>query len=230
MKNIVFAAGLALFATSAHAATYDFIDAIDGVGGPINESIWTEFDTGDFSYFGGPSISLTGTAGGSTAFAYADAGGAGFGVCRNATSSSVINKAAPGAGNVCAPGSDDSIQSAYDELLKITANSNGTLISSITVNANHDGNLAAGDKVIISGVEITLSSSDIVGGAYTHIVGTVFAMGDFLTVESAGGANGPHLYLSAMEVSSVPVPAALSLLLAGLGGFGVMAQRKRKAG
>ena len=232
IKKLLLAAGLTLSAASAQSATYDFIDAIDGAGGPINESIWTEFDTGDFAYFTGPSISLTGTSGGNAAYAYADAGTAGFGVCRTPltpATGTYVDLAKPGKSNVCDPGSDDSIQSAFEELLKITANEAGTRISSITVNANHDGKLMEGDKVKINGVEITLTAADIVGGYYTHTVDRVFGIGDFLTVESVGGASGPHLYLSGMEVSAVPVPAALPLLLAGLGGLGFMGRRRRKA-
>jgi hypothetical protein len=224
MKKIVCAAVLAFAATGAQAATYDLIDAIDGAGGPINESIWSEFNTSDFSYFDGPSVSLSGAAGTAAAYAYADAGTAGFGVCRTPSSNNFVNVANPGWGNVCNPGSDDSIQSEFDEVLMITANENSVLIKSITVNANHDGRLKAGDKVKIGGVEITLGAGDIVNGYYTHVVGTVFNINDILTVESV---DRPHLYLSAIELSSIPLPAPAFLLIGGLGALGAASRRRK---
>lgn len=47
---------------------------------------------------------------------------------------------------------------------------------------------------------------------------------------STGNGGAPEIYLDAMTVSSVPVPAALPLLLAGIGGLGLMGRRRRKMG
>ena len=251
-KSLITAAVFAFSASVANAAsfTYDFIDAIDGATGPINESIWTSYTTvGDPYYVGGPGVTLTGhnitgqdANGGNIyrdVYAYADASTAGFGVCQRPRTQDVgnVNVAKPYASNgqnVCYNGGDDSIQTAasnseslYDEVLRITIESNWSGALFAVINANHDGpGLMIGQTFTLDGVVQTVTA----GGYYTSgskgyfrvYLGNSFTAGDSFEI---GSANNPNLYLSA--ITDVPLPAGLVLMLTGLGGIAVARRRAR---
>lgn len=235
------AAGLMLAASSVSAATYDFVHAIDS--GTLGESYYTTFNTADHSDFSGlPSVSLDagyydyGT--GSfvdTPYVYADYGNAGFGACRAVLDGTSAGADTGNQDNKCAPSSDDSIQSVQlasgtwvSEYLKITFNE-GTQLTSLTVDANHDGGLTPTSLFAVwatGDANWTFVQTDTLdNGFFTYALDKYFEAGTSLYLK----ADCNDIYLSAMEVSKVPLPASGLLLLGGLGGLAAVKRRRRKA-
>jgi len=234
--GLTVAAGLAFAASAVSAATYDFIDAIDN--GPLGESYYSTLTTGDYAYFTGPSISITAQyAGDPTVYVYADSDTAGLGVCRDASGGT---GARPGnTTNLCNPSSDDSIQSVFSntgqylgsEYLTLTFNED-TYLTSITVNANHDGPLTTSDYIWIwDGAWTPVQTAiltEVDGKSYfTYYFDKFFSAGSFISL----GGDCNNIYLSALEASppSVPAPAAGIMLLTGLGGMAAMRRRRKAA-
>jgi hypothetical protein len=84
--------------------------------------------------------------------------------------------------------------------------------------ANHDFISNEDDAITISGEVFETGSNGQV-----NLAGLMAA--DTYTFTSA--ASGKEIYLSVLEVSQVPLPAAGFLLLGALGGLGAMARRRK---
>ena len=161
-------------------------------------------------------------------FVYFDNGNAGIGVCRD------LNGAiADGTTNLCSPSSDDGMTSPH-EWLTFTATTSPMKIDSIWINSNHDATSILASVWEINGVTYDLTSG------YSMINDGGLRDGD-VKIELGGfwlgtgssfqviGTVAPDSYISALAISSVPIPAALPLLAAGLAGLGLAGRRKKKA-
>jgi hypothetical protein len=226
------AAGLlmAFFTTNASAVIFNFIDLTQKAGG-LGESSWSTLsasDHADLNHFG---ISITGHATDddpevagvpdTDQFAYLDWGNAGLGVCKDAVGAP--SGANPGSNtNSCQPSSDDNVTN--NEYLEFMFDQD-VRVDNIWFNNNHDGGFGAGDKVDI-GINMSLSDYAVMTG----YAGGANGIGSFLVKQGEKlhvAFNNEQFYISAMEVSAVPVPAAVWLFgtaMAGLLGF----QRRRR--
>ncbi|WP_282059241.1 VPLPA-CTERM sorting domain-containing protein [Roseobacter litoralis] len=203
------AAGVAVtLAGAASAATLDFIAFAAGNEQGVADGTTLNFDGLDVTFSAGP-------GGVGADYAYFDdlSGGkpAGLGVCTTLTSSAQCN-----------PSSDDNISmdgSTGPEWVTLTF---GDTLSSFMVtsfyDASHNSLATSNDTLFINGTEYTFAAALGVDFGGTDSV-------EFLY----GGTSASQFYVGGVEASIVPVPAALPLLLAGIGGLGFMARRKRKA-
>lgn len=159
---------------------------------------------------GGANVAITGSATNDddpNQFAYLDADAGGLGVCKDLTASLQ-----------CTPSNDDNL--TVEETLSFVFDRDVT-INNFWFNNNHDGGLATGDKVTIDGNQYDVALG-VVGGA-NGIGSFTVAAGDTLNVEY----YNQQLYISGMEVTSVPEPATLGLM--GLGLLGLALRSRRKA-
>jgi hypothetical protein len=220
-----------LFTTSAGAITIDFIDLTEKSGG-LGESSWSTLsatDHPDLNYFG---ISITGHASDDTArkdadpsnleqFAYLDWNNAGLGVCKDAIPPSGANSGSNS--NSCKPNSDDNVTT--NEYLEFMFDQD-VVVDNLWFNNNHDGGFNSGDKVDI-GIDMNLSDYAVMTG----YAGDNKGIGSFMVKQGEKlhvAFNNEQFYLSAMEISEVPVPAAVWLFgtaMAALLGF----RRRSKA-
>ncbi|WP_425092066.1 VPLPA-CTERM sorting domain-containing protein [Tropicimonas sp. S265A] len=230
MKTKIFAVAalaVSLSAGAVSAATYDFKAAAEP-GGGTGESIYSEFNTS--SLFAGPNLKITASASDDNdaeQFVYFDAGNAGMGVCKDPKSASAVNQTQSGGTNQCNPGSDDGLTTTF-ETLTFKATVSDMIIESIWINSNHDGKMPLTTEWMINGTTYGAAQmvSDSVSGTGDVKIdlGFKLSLGDSFTLH---GVTGPNSYVSAMAVSSVPVPASLLLLLGGLGAFGTMRARRK---
>jgi hypothetical protein len=220
-KIVPFAALLiALTATNANAVIFDFIDLTEKAGG-LGESSWSTLsasDHADLNYFG---ISITGHAsddGDANQFAYLDWNNAGLGVCKDANPPSGANTGS--SSNSCDPSSDDNVTT--NEHLEFTFDQD-VLVKNIWFNNNHDGRFnrdetAVDVDMVDIGIDMSLSAYALLEG----YAGDTNGIGSFLVKKGETlkvAFNNQQFYVSAMEVSAVPVPAAIWLFGSALIGF-----------
>lgn len=97
-----------------------------------------------------------------------------------------------------------------------------------------------GKKVVLDGLQIRDADHNLINGTDNAILinGQSFGTGENGQVVLAGlpaskiftftsGSSNEQIYLSVLEVSQVPLPAAGFLLLGALGGLGAMSKRRR---
>ena len=228
-----------LFSWNASAVTINFIDlteneiskgdATDGLG----ETAWTTltipaaFEPNTFG------LEITGHAtndNDNQQFAYLDWGTAGLGVCKDAV---VDNSSATGnTGNRCL--NDDGSSNAGDdnvtdhEYLELVFDQD-VVVDNLWFNNNHDGgfgtNSDGSEDMVTIGVGPLATVVDDPGGVFN---GNAFdlalgvGIGPFTVLQGEKlwiAFNNEQFYLSAMEVSAVPVPAAIWLFGSALVGF-----------
>ena len=227
------AAGLIFVSTSfgASAATFDFVDLIDGPGGvdgiangagDINgESSWSDsLVSGGWTKDG---ITLDVTASGSEwSDGFLDAGAAGLGVCSSEKGCvSGDSGAVTGDDNL---GFVGGASSGVLETLFLTFSKEVRITDLILRDADHN-ELVDGDLFWIAEL----------GGELAYTAGGVDLSGlgayGMFTIErrinSDGSAKGPELYISAMTVSAIPLPAGSLLLITGMGGIAALRRRRK---
>ncbi|HHH45249.1 MAG TPA: VPLPA-CTERM sorting domain-containing protein [Gammaproteobacteria bacterium] len=197
----VAAAALICGTTFAQADSFDFLAL-----GNSNERGYAGFTHSA----GGISVEATGSSadGKTPYFAYLDSGNAGLGVCKALTAS-----------NQCTPSSDDNV--TFNELLRLDFNRTVTLSEILFVNGSH-GTTFSGtfDLVIDGGPQTSYSLAHL----FTmDLTGKTF---DFINPNLLGDTdNLQQFYISSVEVSAVPVPAAAWLFVSGILGLVTVARR-----
>ena len=215
MKRLV--AALAAFsvlgAASAEAAVIDFLAAGNAAErGIANVAAGTSNLT-----LGGVAMRLTSTNTntGAAYFSYLDAGDAGLGVCKVVTSA-----------NQCNPSSDDNVTSSESVLIEFLAGP----LNIEKINLRLEGHvppttaaeLAKTLLIAINGGALTrYTFAQALAATFVNVSSIRFAFDDAMANSTAD-----QFYISSLVVT--PVPAALPLLLSGLGGLGLLS-RKRAA-
>ncbi len=77
---------------------------------------------------------------------------------------------------------------------------------------------------LLNGSVVNQFSSATGGWKYFGFAGIVF---DEIQVDFTGPANGPHMRLDNLQFEPVPIPAALPLMAAGIGGLALLARRRK---
>ncbi len=144
-------------------------------------------------------------------YAYMDSGNAGLGVCQQLT-----------ANLQCSPSSDDNV--TYNEQLRLDFGQTVTLSGITFVNGNHG---TAFDGVF----ELAVDNGPAASYNLTHLFPTTLTgqTFDFINPNLAGGSsasNGYQFYISSVNLSAVPVPAAAWLFGSGLLGLAGVARRR----
>jgi len=192
---------------SANASTtWDFVSMAN-----------SEYGISTLSLLGdGFTVDITGTKGGNAAYAYLDSGHGGLGVCGSLTP-----------GKQCSPASDDNITTG--EILTMTFN-NAVTIDKIWFNNNHDGDgTLDGNNINIGGLDYSLIRyNSVTLDDWTPLKSFYVAAGGSLSFRLADVSHD-QFYVSGMQVSAVPLPAAAWLFGSALLGFGAL-RRKQKAG
>ena len=205
---------ISVFSLNANAVVINFVELTEG-SGQLGESYW---DT--LSVAGAYGLEITGHATNDDdpdQFAYLDWNHAGLGVCKDGTGGSGAHS---GSGsNRCDPSSDDNV--TVGEYLQFSFDT-AVVVNNLWFNNSHDGGFDSADKVTIDGVGYDVTTG--YAGDGNGIGSFSLSAGQILEI----AYNNEEFYVSAMEVSAVPVPAAIWLFgtaLIGLVGFG-----KRKVG
>lgn len=257
MKQVLLSAACAVgLATSVHSATFDFVALADaGDTAAKNEGSWESRPTADYSFgsfdgltdtFTNSGIGVVATGGsynlladapvnlGNTS-AYLDKtccgnpGNAGLGAAKtsNLTNSFQAD-----------PGNDDNIG--------VSGGLGGDLdpiFEFVT--------LTFTDAVLLQGITFVDDDHVVLSSGFVGYSNVAYDLGDPVSFAemiigaeindySALGASnvwtfakvieGENFYIKSATVSAVPIPAAFPLLLAGIGGLGLVARRRRAAG
>ncbi|SMY06075.1 hypothetical protein [Flavimaricola marinus] len=206
MKPFTIAAGIAamFFATSAGAATLDFMTTANGAE--------TGIANGDSLVMDGVTVTFEATGTSGEAAAYLDSGDAGLGVCSNWTATAAVND------NECAPSSDDNITAG--ETVTLTLDGSYDLSDLVFRDDGHVP-LASDSLTLLFGVN---------GAALTEYTFDELAAESFAGVTeftfAYGGSDAHQFYVQAATVvAAVPLPASILLL----GGALATLRRRRKS-
>ncbi|WP_375230312.1 VPLPA-CTERM sorting domain-containing protein [Roseobacter sp. S98] len=235
MKKIIAIAVCATLGTAAQSATLDFLEfANDNEHGVANGTT-IEFEGVDVTFNAGLHEGIDGTA-----FAYFDHGGAGLGVCKSPRSGVTFGEGRTGAGrgNDCSDAGDDNVTVtetvtiSFDQafnLSELSFTGEGHSFSNPVFLEDETTGLNRSAATLLFGVN---------GGPLAEFTFSELSMETFLGVTSAtfafddanfnGGNNtADQFYLASAVVNPVPLPAGLPLLLAGIGGLGILRRRQR---
>jgi hypothetical protein len=201
---------------AALAAVFDFPALIDGSSGQISgtRANGTGFGPANPGELGfrtfdwtesGVTLTASATYNGGLAYAYLDAGTAGLGVCRVATSS-----------NQCTPSSDDNVTTgevlklSFDKLVSVS------MLSTYFRDTDHKLYGSIPDSVQVS----------IDGGSWTQLNTLTSLVGHQFDLRTT--SNLGQFYVSVMDVTAVPEPSTWLLFGLGLLGFILVARRQRR--
>lgn len=240
VKNICLASALFVLAGSAQAIVIDF-KAIAESGGALGESAWNtlSFNADGTHSMTSSFLNITGTNG-SDSYAYLDANNAGLGVCGSLLNADTANQATNSGANLCDPGGDDNVSfhaaAATAETLHFIFGAD-VVIENIWFNNNHDGDRSLeGDSILLgisgSTAAQVLGAPGPGGDSMLDLglslgAGVMFDVGFDSNQLCDGDLNNCEFYISKIEFSTVPEPAVLVLLGAGLFGIGA-ARRQNK--
>ena len=214
LKKFLFIGAFSMMASSANAVVIDF-QAMAEAGGSHGESAWDPL-TLSYTEFG---VSITATQNGQDAYAYLDSGNGGLGVCGRLYDTNSANSITNSGSNLCNLGSDDNVTT--NESLFFVFDTDVT-INTIWFNNNHDGDRSLlGDMINIGGSAYTFTNGGFYVNSFTTVPYNVAANTVFEI-----SFNNEQFYVDAMDISaSVPAPASIVLL--GLGLFGIGAIRRK---
>jgi hypothetical protein len=189
----------------ASAVVFDFAAVADGdasYGAPAGES-----GAASFTFTKG-GLSVTATAAGGF-FPYLDDNKAGLGVCKN------LNGSAH-----CAPAKDDNI--TFDESLMLTFDQMVSIDQTTFVNGRHNPTFNGDFELSIDGgAAMTYALANIFT---TPLIGQTFVFTN-LNI-GADKDDKKQFYINTMDVTPVPVPAAVWLFGTGLLGLARFSRRK----
>ncbi len=193
----------------ANAATLDFLADANAsergvASGTVINSIFTGFTN----------VTLSANDGFSP---YFDKGNAGLGVCKVLTASAQCN-----------PSDDDNV--TISEMLTIAFDTAMNLSNMVFTGEGHSS--AAGIEpltttetllfAINGGTLAQYTFADLSAASFTNVLSASFHYDD-------GASTAEQFYLASADVTPVPLPAALPMLAAAMGGLGFLARRRRKA-
>lgn len=220
-----------LIAAAAFAATMAIAPAYAGIIDFANEADTNGergVASGSTIIIDGVNMRLSGTAGLNTkvpfaANPYFDSGDAGLGVCKVLTGSAQ-----------CSPSSDDNV--TLGEALKIEfLSDDGTMsvsrnILGLAFDDSVHNPLGLGNdgmvRIVTDNGDMTaLFSAFIAMAAGADAFFQNVSMIEFFNTELF--YNGAQFYVNAMDVSEIPIPGALPLLLSGLAGLGFAGRRRK---
>ncbi|MGH1430180.1 MAG: VPLPA-CTERM sorting domain-containing protein [Neptuniibacter sp.] len=220
MKTIIIFlyAVIGLFSLQAHAATFNFQAIADNQVSLLPDSYSGVGEKG-YSAFVAMDDGITVTATGSATndddqmqFAYLDKGNAGLGVCKDLTGSAQ-----------CSPSSDDNVTAG--ETLKLSFDSAVTIDSLEMVNGGHGSSFNGVFDLLIDSTtlldNLTLAALFSTPGWTGHTF-------EFIS-QATDSSNSQQFYISTMDVSPVPLPAAAWLFLSGLAGLLGFRMQKKSA-
>lgn len=222
MKTFLITAAIAatVGATAANAATLDFTAEANGNERGLMDGTVITMDGVDVTFS-------------SNFFAYLDSGNAGLGVCQSVTDFSnggSVNRCASGAG-------DDNITAG--EVVTIGFNFAMTLSDLLFVEEGHQpfGSTAgSNDQTLLFGVNGGALSrytfGELAMATFEDVTNASFAFddGSFTVGDDRGLArNAEQFYVGAATVAPVPVPAALGLMVAALGGLAGLRRSRKTA-